>query len=299
MEHDPVLLKEVLNALDESPLRREGGALVDATLGLGGYSEAILARFPQITVFGIDRDLAALEFAQERLASFSERFYPLHVNFGDMETKLSPYGLFNAFVFDLGVSNMQLVEAGRGFSFQRDGPLDMRMDPHGGSETAASILNGKSAAELADIFWRYGEERWSRVIASRIESERRRGHRLQTTGELVALIRDVLPAPVQRRMGGHPARRIFQALRIFVNDELGELESALSVLPTLAAGGCVAAVVSYHSLEDRIVKHTFRRWEKEEKKGRVRTRRPILPTDEETERNYKARSAKLRVFDFS
>ena len=196
------------------------------------------------------------------------------------------------------VSNMQLTEPERGFSFQHDGPLDMRMDPQGDAPTAAEVLAFQSAEALARIFWEYGGERYSRRIAARIESERRKGRQIETTGQLVALIRELLPAPVQRKMGIHPARRVFQALRIFVNDELGELESMLSALPGLAAKGCVVVIVSYHSLEDRIVKHRFRAWEKEEGRGTVLTRRPVLPGEEETERNFKARSAKLRAFSF-
>ena len=241
MEHEPVLLSEVLGFLSNTFAVDKVGRMLDATLGLGGYSEAILTSFPKMEVFALDRDQAAIAFAKERLAVFAPRFQALHENFGDMEESMSRFAPFDAFVFDLGVSNMQLTEAERGFSFQHDGPLDMRMNPHGRDLTAAEILSERSAAQLAEIFWRYGEERYARVIASRIEAERRRGRELKTTGDLVALIRETLPAPVQRKMGGHPARRIFQALRIFVNGELEELESALSALPKLAAAGCAVA----------------------------------------------------------
>ena len=298
MTHEPVLLDEVMGFL--TPVLEKGGDIkaVDGTLGLGGYSESILGGFPGVRVLGVDRDSAAISLARHRLEPFGGRFRAVHGSFGDIEELLQDEAPFHALVFDLGVSNMQLTDADRGFSFQHDGPLDMRMDPHGDGPTAAEVLAGESAESLAKIFWEYGGERYSRQIAARVESERRRGRRLSTTGEFVALIRELLPAPVQRKMGIHPARRVFQALRIFVNDELGELESMLSSLPGLAAKGCVVVIVSYHSLEDRIVKRRFRAWDKEEGRGSVLTRRPIQPQEEETERNFKARSAKLRAFAF-
>ena len=297
-EHEPVLLEEVLGFLREGLAGREAPRILDGTVGLGGYAEAMLRAFPGGTVLGIDRDPQALSLAEERLSPFGRRFRAEHANFGAVGELLKARGPFDAIVFDLGVSNLQISEAERGFSFQRDGPLDMRMDPGSGAPTAADILAHADKRELARIFWEYGEERYARQIASRVELHRRRGGRLERTGDLTALIRGLLPEPVQRRMGGHPARRVFQALRIFVNDELGELESMLSGLPGLAAEGCLAAVVSYHSLEDRIVKHRFRAWEKEEGRGRVLTRRPILPGEAERDRNYKSRSAKLRAFRF-
>lgn len=298
MTHEPVLLNEVMEFLRPA-LERSGCAkAVDGTLGLGGYSESILQAFPGVRVLGVDRDPAAIAHSERRLERFVPRFRAVHGSFGRIGDILRDEAPFDALVFDLGVSNMQLTDADRGFSFQHDGPLDMRMDPDGDGPTAAEVLAGENAESLAKIFWEYGGERYSRQIAARIESERRRGRRLSTTGEFVALIRELLPAPVQRKMGIHPARRVFQALRIFVNNELGELEAMLSSLPGLAAKGCVVVVVSYHSLEDRIVKHRFRAWDKEEGRGSVLTRRPIQPREEETERNFKARSAKLRAFTF-
>jgi 16S rRNA (cytosine1402-N4)-methyltransferase len=234
----------------------------------------------------------------KRLAEYAPRFTARHGTFGDMERVMDQFVPFDAFVFDLGLSNMQLTEAERGFSFQNDGPLDMRMDP-GDRKTAADVINALPAAELADLFWVYGEERWSRQIARGIEERRKRCGALTTTGELVSAIRDILPAAVQRKMGSHPARRVFQALRIYVNNEMEELEAGLAATEKNASPGAIVAVVSYHSLEDRIVKHTFRNWEKEKKRGKVLTKHPILPTQEEIEKNYKARSAKLRVFRFT
>lgn len=299
MTHEPVLLNEVMEFLRPA-LERSGCArAVDGTLGLGGYSESILQAFPGVRVLGVDRDPAAIAHSERRLERFVPRFRAVHGSFGRIGDILRDEAPFDALVFDLGVSNMQLTEAERGFSFQNDGPLDMRMDPHGDGPTAAEVLAHSSPEELARIFWEYGGERYSRPIAARIESERRKGRRLETTGQFVALIRDLLPAPVQRKMGMHPARRVFQALRIFVNDELGQLESMLSALPALAGEGCVVVIVSYHSLEDRIVKHRFRAWQKEEGRGTVLTRHPVQPGEEEMERNFKARSAKLRAFGFS
>ena len=298
MTHEPVLLNEVMGFLAPALEHKDAPSALDGTLGLGGYSESILRGFPGVRVWGVDRDLAAIAQSERRLEPFASRFRALHGTFGRIGDILKDEAPFNAMVFDLGVSNMQLSEPERGFSFQHDGPLDMRMNPHGDGPTAAEVLERYSAEELSRIFWEYGDERYSRSIASRVESERRKGRRIETTGQLVALIRELLPAPVQRKMGAHPARRVFQALRIFVNDELGELESMLSALPGLAAKGCVVVIVSYHSLEDRIVKHRFRAWEKEERRGSVLTRHPVLPGEEETERNFKARSAKLRAFSF-
>ena len=297
--HEPVLLNEVLSFLCEAQGVADTPRIVDGTLGLGGYSEAILKTFLRGKVFGVDRDSGALRLARERLVGFGPRFHALHANFGDIAEAMRTEAPFDAFVFDLGVSNMQLTEADRGFSFQQDGPLDMRMDAEGDQPTAADVLRRLDVREMSRIFQEYGEERHAHRIAAAIENHRKSGGTLETTGELVALIRKTLPAPVQRKMGTHPARRVFQALRIFVNDELGELESMLSGLPSLAGGGCVVVIVSYHSLEDRIVKHRFRSWEKEQKLGRVLTRHPVLPQEEEMERNHKSRSAKLRAFRFS
>jgi 16S rRNA (cytosine1402-N4)-methyltransferase len=173
------------------------------------------------------------------------------------------------------------------------------MNPDGAGQTAAEVLETLSAKELAEVFWLYGEERHSRRIAAKIKETRQKGVPVKTTGELAALIREVLPAPAQRKMGTHPARRVFQALRIYVNDELNELEAGLASARRLSEPGTLVIVVSYHSLEDRIVKHTFRSWDQEEGEGIVLTRRPLLPSEEEIEKNFKARSAKLRAFRFA
>jgi 16S rRNA (cytosine1402-N4)-methyltransferase len=301
-EHEPVMPEQVVALLASNGVGGPGSGIVDCTLGLGGYSEKILRTFPDARVYALDRDRAAIALAEARLSGFGARFEARHANFGDMESILTETGertCFDAFVFDLGVSNMQLTEANRGFSFQNDGPLDMRMNPDGSGQTAEEVLESLSSKELAEVFWLYGEERHARRIAARVEENRQKGVFARTTGDLVALIRDVLPAPAQRKMGTHPARRVFQALRIYVNDELGELEAGLEAAKRLSKPGTIVIVVSYHSLEDRIVKYTFRHWEREEKEGVVLTKHPLLPSEEEIEKNFKARSAKLRAFQFA
>ncbi len=292
MEHVPVLIDEIVAFLRGRPGIKK---TLDCTLGLGGYARAALQAFPDSRVWGLDQDGDALREAGERLAEWGERFQALRGNFAEAPEIAGPYAPFDAILFDLGVSNMQISEAGRGFSFQNDGPLDMRMNSDS-PFSAWDIINRSPEKELADIFWKYGEERFSRQIARGIVKKRQQGVEISTTGELVALIREVLPAPVQRKMGGHPARRVFQALRIAVNDELSALEQGLEGALKLTAPGGIIVVVSYHSLEDRIVKNFFRKLQSEGL-GTVITRRPIVPSEEEIEANYKARSAKLRIFE--
>ena len=287
----PVLLTEVLSFLRLHPSLER---VLDCTLGLGGYSGAILNEFSKTKVIGIDRDTDAIAIARKNLSAYGERFTPLHGNFeflGDVAEEFMP---FDALLFDLGVSNLQISEGARGFSFQTEGPLDMRMDP-GAGLSAADIINDFSEKEMTEIFFTYGEERYSRQIARGIVRIREKDGPFSTTTSLVEAIRKILPAPVQRKMGGHPARRIFQALRIRVNEELSALTGGLKEARAAASPGALIVVVSYHSLEDRIVKHTFRDWQKEEF-GKVLTRRPLIPSEEEVGENYKARSAKLRVF---
>ncbi|OUO92249.1 16S rRNA (cytosine(1402)-N(4))-methyltransferase RsmH [Cloacibacillus sp. An23] len=295
-EHTPVMLNEVLAAVAE--LERMD-VFVDATLGLAGHSSRVLEEHAGAKLYGFDQDAEARAIAAERLAPFAGRWKIIADNFRRIGG-LADEGDFegaDAVLFDLGVSNLQLTEAGRGFSFQNDGPLDMRMNSGDGSDgrTAADILESSDIASLTAIFRDYGEERYAFQIAKGIVRNRERGGVLRTTGELVELIRKILPAPVQRRMGGHPARRVFQALRIAVNDEMGALDEALDgALSILRPGGKII-VISYHSLEDRMVKHRFRKW-KEEGEGEPNPRKAVLPAGEETEANHKSRSAKMRVF---
>jgi 16S rRNA (cytosine1402-N4)-methyltransferase len=290
-EHVPVMITEVIEFLSSPKV------VVDCTLGLGGYAEKILEEFSDSVVFGIDQDEEAIEKAKSELYKYGDRFTPIKGNFCDLERLLAPYNIkrADAFLFDLGVSNMQLSVAERGFAFQLDGPLDMRMDADIG-EPASVVVNSLSAKELADIFRKYGEEKYAWRIACGIENHRKK-HHIETTEQLVSLIREILPAPVQRKMGGHPARRVFQALRIYVNRELEALSEGLAACVRLASQGTEIVVVDYHSLEDRIVKHTFLHWRREGL-GEVLTRRPVLPSDEEVASNYKSRSAKMRVFRF-
>lgn len=267
-------------------------SILDGTLGLGGYSSAFLETFPDSVVLGLDRDTQAIAHSLDRLKDYtpSGRFRALHADFSRL-AEFHQCRDFGVYVFDLGVSNMQLTLPERGFSFQNDGPLDMRMNPSGQELTAADVLRDSDEKALAKIFWDYGEERYSRQIAHAIKHS---NSPITTTAALVSVIRSALPQPVQRKMGTHPARRVFQALRIYVNDEAHELEQLLHSLPEVSRNALII-FVSYHSLEDRLIKHTFRQWQSDGK-GKVLTRHPILPSEEETAFNYKARSAKLRAF---
>jgi 16S rRNA (cytosine1402-N4)-methyltransferase len=253
--HVPVLLDRVV-ALVAPPLQRPGSILVDATLGLGGHTEAVLSRCPEAHVVGVDRDVHALEAAGERLAPFAGRTTLVHAVYDEIPTVLTDLGIASVqgVLFDLGVSSMQLDVRDRGFAYAEDAPLDMRMDDTGGM-TAAEVLNTYPAADLARILRSYGEEKFARQIARAIVRERDR-EPFDRSARLVDLLRDVIPAPA-RRTGGHPAKRTFQALRIEVNDELGVLRRAIpAALDSIAVGGRVV-VMSYQSLEDRMVKQEF------------------------------------------
>jgi 16S rRNA (cytosine1402-N4)-methyltransferase len=253
--HVPVLLDRVV-ALLQPALDHEGAVLVDATLGLGGHTEAVLTRCALARVVGIDRDPEALRRAGERLAPFGDRFTSVHATYDAIPEVLADLGLAHAdgVLFDLGVSSMQLDLADRGFAYREDAPLDMRMDPTTG-RTAADVLNTYPQAELARILKEYGEERYAGRIAAAVVRERSR-EPFTRSGRLVELLYGQIPAPA-RRTGGHPAKRTFQALRMEVNDELGVLRRAIpAAIDALAVGGRVV-VESYHSLEDRLVKQAF------------------------------------------
>jgi 16S rRNA (cytosine1402-N4)-methyltransferase len=253
--HVPVLLDRVV-ALVAPPLQQPGSILVDATLGLGGHSEAVLTRCPQAHVVGVDRDVHALERAGERLAPFAGRTTLVHAVYDRIPEVLADLGIrsVQGVLFDLGVSSMQLDVRERGFAYAEDAPLDMRMDDTGGI-TAADVLNTYPAAELARILRSYGEEKFARQIARAIVREREK-EPFDRSARLVELLREVIPAPA-RRTGGHPAKRTFQALRIEVNDELGVLRRAIpAAIDALAVGGRIV-VMSYHSLEDRMVKQAI------------------------------------------
>ena len=253
--HVPVLLDRVV-ALLAPALDREGAVMVDATLGLGGHTEAVLRQCEPARVVGIDRDESALALAAERLAPYGDRFSGVHAVYDEIPDVLARLGLdaVDAVLFDLGVSSMQLDVTERGFAYREDAPLDMRMDPSTG-RTAADVLNDYPEAELARVLREYGEERFARRIAAAVVRERSR-EPFTTSARLVELLYAEIPAPA-RRTGGHPAKRTFQALRMEVNDELAVLRRALpAAVDAIRVGGRVV-VESYHSLEDRLVKQAF------------------------------------------
>ena len=253
--HVPVLLDRVV-ALLAPALERPGAIFVDATLGLAGHSEAVLESCPQARLVGVDRDPHALELAGSRLAPFEDRTTLVHAVYDEIPDVLAELGIESAdgILFDLGVSSMQLDVRERGFAYAEDAPLDMRMDDSEGP-TAADVLNTYPAAELARILRSYGEEKFARQIA-RAVVRAREVEPFSRSARLVELLRDTIPAPA-RRTGGHPAKRTFQALRIEVNDELGVLRRAIpAAVDSIGVGGRVV-VMSYHSLEDRLVKQAF------------------------------------------
>ena len=252
--HVPVMLAEILDVLAPA-LEGPGALYVDGTLGMGGHAEAALDRFPEASVVGIDRDAQALELAGERLARFGERFRGVHAVNTELADVLD--GPADAMLFDLGVSSFQLDELERGFSYRADAPLDMRMDQSSAGQTAADVLNTYSQDELERILRVYGEERYARKIAHAVVKEREK-QAWTTSARLVEMLRSVIPSASQRQ-SGHPAKRTFQALRIEVNDELRGWENTVdTAFDTLAVDGRLA-VLSFHSLEDRITKQAFAR----------------------------------------
>jgi 16S rRNA (cytosine1402-N4)-methyltransferase len=306
--HVPVLLDRVV-ALLQPALGHDGAVLVDATLGLGGHSEALLTRCELARVVGVDRDPEALRLAGQRLASFGDRFTAVHATYDAIPEVLAGLGLQHAdgVLFDLGVSSMQLDVTDRGFAYREDAPLDMRMDPTRGP-TAADVLNTYSRAELTRVLREYGEERFAPRIAAAVVRERDR-EPFTTSSRLVELLYDQIPAPA-RRTGGHPAKRTFQALRMEVNDELGGLRRAIpAAIDSLAVGGRVV-VESYHSLEDRLVKQAFAAATKvdvppdlpfvpadREPALRLLTRGAERAGDDEIAQNPRAASVRLRAVE--
>ncbi|AKT42320.1 16S rRNA methyltransferase [Chondromyces crocatus] len=267
---------------------RTGGVYVDATLGAGGHSEAIL-QMPDTVVVGIDRDPRALELARVRLAQFGDRFFGVHGRFSDLKEHLARLELerVDGILADVGLSSMQIDDPARGMSFRFEGPLDMRMDPTVG-ETALDLIDNHTAEDLADLIYHYGEERHSRRIARSIKFARERNELATTTDLRRAIVRAVGPG---RHGGIDPATRTFQALRIAVNGELRELASLLEMAPTFLVSSGVLAIISFHSLEDRMVKQAF----KERSIWRALTKKPLTASDAEVEGNPRARSAKLRA----
>jgi 16S rRNA (cytosine1402-N4)-methyltransferase len=290
MDHEPVMVPEVVELLAPSG----GGLFVDCTVGLGGHTRAMLEAGAD-RVLGLDRDPAALSIARDTLASFGARVELVHADYRELDRVLDARGIerVSGALADLGVSSMQLDAEGRGFSFRRDEPLDMRMDTSRGP-TAADLLREADERELADVIYQFGEERFSRRIARSIADARREAP-IETTGRLASIVRRAIPHRGHQRID--PATRTFQALRIWVNRELEGLDAFLAA----AAGRLLAqarlVVITFHSLEDRIVKHAFRALEKGSDAVRILTKRPIAPSDEEVARNPRARSAKVRAIE--
>ena len=305
--HVPIMVREVLSLL--APER--GGVFVDGTLGGGGHAEAVLNALPEDgRLFGIDRDDEALAAAGARLAPFGERFTAIKGNFFDMKPLLAAKGVerVDGILLDLGVSSHQLDKAERGFSYKAEAPLDMRMDQTAPLD-AYTVVNTWSKDELVHIFYEYGEERFSQRIAERIVSERQR-HAIETTTELAALVKDAIPAKF-RNEPQHPARRVFQAIRIAVNGELDGLSDAIDSAASLLNPGGRLAILTFHSLEDRIVKNAFRRMENpctcpksapvcicgKKPTARVLTRHPLTADETEQTENTRSTCAKLRAIE--
>ncbi|HDR7866668.1 MULTISPECIES: 16S rRNA (cytosine(1402)-N(4))-methyltransferase RsmH [Bacillus] len=304
-KHVTVLLKETVDGLDIKP----DGTYVDCTLGGGGHSSYLLSQLTEGgKLIAFDQDEIAIQNAKERFSSYGEQFITVKSNFRYLSEKLQELGIteVDGILFDLGVSSPQLDTPERGFSYHHDAPLDMRMDQEA-PLTAYDVVNSWSYEQLVRIFFQYGEEKFSKQIVRKIEAYRE-NKAIETTGELVELIKEGIPAPA-RRTGGHPAKRVFQAIRIAVNDELKVFEEALeSAIEMVKPGGRVS-VITFHSLEDRICKTTFKRNsttpplppglpiipDEFKPKLKLITRKPILPSDIELEENNRARSAKLRI----
>lgn len=304
-EHQPVLLTETIEGL----ITTENGVYVDCTLGGAGHSETILREYPEARIIGIDRDSEAIAASKQRLAPYGERAVFVWDNFANINNILAGLGIdkVDGFLFDLGVSSPQLDHGERGFSYMQDAPLDMRMDRERGSVTAADIVNTYSLEELTDIIYKYGEERWSKRIAEFITAARAK-EPLTTTGQLVSVIKAAVPKGA-RTEGHHPAKKTFQALRIAVNDELNIISGALTAASEHLKTGGRIAVISFHSLEDRIVKDTFKYLNRDcicppeqivctcgkKRTVKIITRKPVTGREEELKANPRARSAKLRI----
>jgi 16S rRNA (cytosine1402-N4)-methyltransferase len=303
--HVPVLVKETVEWIHG----KDGGIYVDATIGSGGHAVALLETYPGISLLvGIDQDAQAVAIAKKNLAAFHKRATVVHGNFTTLKNILGTLHIahIDGIIFDLGVSSMQLSDPLRGFSFMAEGPLDMRMDQNSAVQ-AQDLINTFAASELEEILRTYGEERWARRIARAI-LKHRSTQPISITTELSRIISEAIPARY-RPPSIHPATRTFQALRIAVNDELKNLNHALDEAGDLLNSGGRMGVISFHSLEDRIVKQKFQQWQKgctcpprvpqcicgKEKKITILTRKPIIPSRDEVQINPRSRSAKLRV----
>ncbi|AMM97165.1 16S rRNA (cytosine(1402)-N(4))-methyltransferase RsmH [Bacillus pumilus] len=304
-QHETVLLKETVDGLNV----KEDGTYVDCTLGGAGHSSYLLSHLSEKgTLIGFDQDDAALDHAREKLADFKANILFIKSNFRYLKERLNEQGItsVDGVIFDLGVSSPQLDTPERGFSYHHDAPLDMRMD-QSAALSAKKVVNEWPFEDLVRIFYKYGEEKFSKQIARKIEEARKKAP-IETTGELVDIIKEGIPAPA-RRTGGHPAKRVFQAIRIAVNDELKVFEEALEQAIELLNPKGRISVITFHSLEDRICKSTFREMsslpelphglpvipEGLEPKLKLITRKPIVASEQELEHNNRARSAKLRI----
>ena len=309
--HIPVLCHEVIDFLKPKP----NGIYIDGTVGLGGHSAAILENsLPDGRVIGIDLDVEALAIAKDRLHGFEGRYSLINGNFAEIDVLLERQSVraVDGILLDLGVSSLQLDTPHRGFSFNHTGPLDMRMNVGHGLDrevetvlTAMKVVNNSTIDVLTDIFRRYGEERFAKKIAGRIVQARQQGP-IKTTTQLAEIVKRAVPQKVSKV---HPATRVFQALRIHVNTELENLATGLDVARSLLKPGGCLCVISFHSLEDRIVKHRFQRWAQtcicspktpvcicdHNPSVEILTKRPVLPSVAETQQNPRARSAKLRA----
>lgn len=301
--HEPVLVNEVLSFVPPT-----AKLIVDATAGRGGHARALLEHCPQAELLAVDRDPDAVAAVTASLAPFGSRVLTKHLAFSELPHHVLA-GSVDFILADLGMSSPQLNEAGRGFSFSQDGPLDMRMDPTGGGRTAADIVNRARPEELLAILREYGEEPFApRIVKALVAA--RGSEPIRRTERLAKIVAGAVPAKFHRR-GYHPATQVFQALRIAVNDELGELERLLACAPDLLSAGGRIAVIAFHSLEDRRVKEAFRTWENpcicppqlprcicgRQPIGARLTKRPVTAGDAEQARNPRSRSAKLRVFE--
>lgn len=304
-DHTTVLLKETVDGLNINP----HGYYVDCTLGGAGHSEYLVQQLSsEGRLICFDQDMTAIENAKIRLANYLDRIIFVHSNFRYVKEELKKVNIekIDGILYDLGVSSPQLDTPERGFSYHHDAPLDMRMDQTA-ELTAFQVVNNWPYEDLVRIFFRYGEEKFSKQIARKIE-EARKVAPIETTGQLVELIKEGIPAPA-RRKGGHPAKRVFQAIRIAVNDELGAAEDSLvDAIELLKVGGRIS-VITFHSLEDRLTKSIFKEASSlpdlppglpvipDEFKPTLKlvTRKPIIPSEEELEANNRSRSAKLRI----
>lgn len=303
-KHVSVLLEESIEALN----LKDGGIYVDGTLGGGGHSHGILSACGGCSLIGIDQDKEAVAAATARLSEFSGRVTIVNDNFSNVKSILERLGVtkISGAVLDLGVSSYQLDNAQRGFSYMRDVALDMRMNTDS-PKTARDVVNSYSIEELTRVFYEYGEEKWSKRIAEFIV-ERRAQKPIETTFELVDIIKAAIPKKA-RMEGGHPAKRVFQAIRIEVNNELGILEGAIGDFVSCLETGGRLAIITFHSLEDRIVKKTFQKLAKgcvcpkefpvcvcgRKSEIKIVSSKPVLPTNREMEENPRSKSAKLRI----